>query len=102
MNYEESLNQVIILTEKMVASAVLDDWDKVIDIEVQRSEALNELKKTQFKSSLPKDDIAFRLRELIDMNNRLTHLGETKKAEYASQFSSGKKGARAFNAYTGY
>lgn len=102
MNYADSVESAILMTEEMLKEATKGDWDKVVEIEQRRSHLLNALNVNSHENTLPSENITARLKALLALNVKLTDLGGAQKIEYFKQFSSGKKAAKAFNSYTGY
>lgn len=102
MSYEELLAEAISLTHHMLALAANDDWESVIETEVQRGRLLMSMKNISPSEVFGDVSIEKNLRRLLDLNEELTALGERKKTECFNLLDSGKRNIKAFDAYTSY
>ncbi len=100
MKYDNVLNEVMSLTTKMLAFAESDDWEQVTGIESQRAMLIDSMKQMGSSEKSINSGVEAKLKSIIELNSRLSMLGQIKKDACFNQLSSGRKSVKAFNAYT--
>ena len=90
-------HNIVIATysETMLKNAEAGNWDKVIDIEVQRSELLEKL----FSSTDNVDEMDDKIRKIIDINKKLETITLNARESARTEISSINKGRHAVNVY---
>lgn len=86
-------------SEAMLKDAEAGNWDKVIEMEAQRSELLKKL----FSSPYGRDNIADidnKIGEIIDINNKLEAVVAKARDNAGNDITSINKGRRAVSLYT--
>ena len=85
-------------TEIMLKDAEAGNWDRVMDIEIQRGELLEKLFSTpnQNDSVVDMDN---KIRKIIDMNKKLEVIAINARADSGQHIASINNGRRAVNAY---
>jgi len=94
----EQLDNALDCTEIMLKNAESGNWDRVMDIEVQRGELLEKLFSTPHKNSNIAD-MDEKIRKIIDMNKKLEAITINARDHSGSHIASLNNGRRAVNVY---
>ena len=97
-NKSKQLLNALEHSETMLKDAEAGNWDKVIDMETQRSELLKNL----FSSSYGKADIVDidnKIKKIIDINNRLEAVVVNARDNTGNDITSINKGRHAVSLY---
>ena len=97
-NSSEQLLNALEHSETMLKDAEAGNWDKVIDMEVQRSELLNKL----FSAPYGNDNIADmdnKIKRIIDINKKLEAVAANVRDNVANDITSINKGRHAVSLY---
>ena len=92
------LQTAIHCSEAMLKDAEAGNWDKVMDIESQRSELLEKLFSTPYQGNnvIEMDE---KIRKIIDINKELEALTLKQRDDSGRHIASINKGRRAVSAY---
>jgi hypothetical protein len=98
----KQLDDAIGCTEIMLKDAEAGNWDRVMDIEIQRSELLEKLFSTPNQNNSIDNsviDMDNKIQKIIDINKRLEAIAITARADSGQHIASINNGRRAVNAY---
>ncbi|VAW53101.1 hypothetical protein MNBD_GAMMA06-1963 [hydrothermal vent metagenome] len=94
----KQLQSAITYSEVMLEDAQAGNWDRVFDIEVQRSELLEKL----FSGNIQEnniDDMDAKIREIITINKKLEAITLKARNNAQNDITSINKGRQAINSY---
>ncbi len=97
-NKDKQIQSAIVCSESMLKDAAAGNWNKVIDIEVKRSELLEQL----FSGSIQHHnvvDIDNKIQKIIDINKQLEKITLKARENSRSEISTISKGRHAVNMY---
>lgn len=108
LEYQLHLDEVVALTEKMLASGKEAKWDDVVGIENRRQEKLLVMESCSAKfaqASIGKDEekiIADKLNYIIALNKKILLMSSDEKVACFNRFSKNKNTQKAFSAYSSF
>lgn len=97
-NKNKQLQNAINCSETMLKDAEAGNWDSVIDIEVRRSELLEQL----FSNPREENDIGEmddKIRKIIDINRKLEAITLSAREDTRNDIASINKGRHAVSSY---
>ncbi len=94
----KQLKEAISCSETMLKDAEVGNWDRVMEIEVQRSELLKKLFSTSHQGNdvIEMDD---KIRKIIDINKRLEAIAIDARDDSGQHVASINNGRRAVDVY---
>jgi len=100
MSYSDYLSNAVVVTTKMLEAAKSDDWEIVVQLEIERQLILDSVEKT--KPDSVDSSVINKLKILIELNDELAALSAVEKAVCFSRFTENKTNKKAFQTYAGY
>ena len=90
------LDRAVAMSRRMCALGGEGEWSAVIDLEPQRRELLEQAFATREPVD---DDLAAKVREIMELDKGLIHLSEQAREEIAGDLSRASRGKRVTRAY---
>ena len=99
-NLPENAQNLLALTQGMLASAKVDDWEAVIEADNLRRPMIDEVIAQGAPNDAPPAEwMRELLEELQTINDQVVELGEERKAEIRSDLGEIQTGSKAVKAY---
>ena len=100
VNLPEKAQNLLAVSQGMLASAKADDWEAVIEAEEIRRPIIDEVVDQGAPNDAPPADwMRELLEELQTLNDRVVELGEERKAQIRGEISEVQTGNKAVKAY---
>ena len=100
MQYLDQLNQLLMLTNKMLEYAKSQNWDEVMQVEAEYSKLMSSMKDA---GHIPQGiQIAQKIQKLIVINAELGEICSRERTSCLNQISNAKNRKKAVSAYSNY
>ena len=100
VNLPEKAQNLLAVSQGMLASAKADDWEAVIEAEEIRRPMIDEVVAQGAPNDAPPAEwMRELLEELQNLNDRIVELGEERKGQIRSEISEVQTGNKAVKAY---